>query len=357
MDDTDQLRNNLATWLQTRLVGATAVEVTRLEAPRSGYSAETTVVDAIVTRGEQRTSERFVVRAETPEPAVYPVQNEELDVEIEIQYRAMSAVAAHSTVPVAALIGYEAAQSIIGTQFFVMGYVNGDVPIEDPIYTSDGFFAHASPAQRAALLRNGLQVLAAVHNIDWTTAGLDWLVPDGVAPGLRHQLDTWTAYAHRELGDRVHPLLDETFGWLYQNLPVDPPLGLCWGDPRPGNIIWNDFKVACVTDFEACSIAPPEMDLGWWLMFDRWSHETYGVPRLPGEQTRAEQTEIYESFLGRSVGDTYWYEVFAAARYCAIVVRIMNRYVQRGLMPADQTVWIENPAVTCLIDLLDLPDR
>ena len=47
-----------------------------------------------------------------------------------------------------------------------------------------------------------------------------------------------------------------------------------------------------------------------------------------------------------------WYEIFAAARYCAIVVRVMNRAVDRGLMPADHTIWLENPASAALESLL-----
>jgi hypothetical protein len=55
------------------------------------------------------------------------------------------------------------------------------------------------------------------------------------------------------------------------------------------------------------------------------------------------------------VGDTHYYEVLAAWRYCAIVVRVMNRYVARGEMPADQRVWLENPSTLCLAELLRLP--
>jgi len=126
-----------------------------------------------------------------------------------------------------------------------------------------------------------------------------------------------------------------------------------WGDARLGNIIWSDDRAACVTDFEAASIAPPEVDLGWWLMFDRWCHETYGAARLPGELTRDEQRAGYVSLSGREVGDTSWYEVFAAARYTAIVVRVMNRAVARGEMAADQTIWLDNPATTCLVAMME----
>ena len=53
------------------------------------------------------------------------------------------------------------------------------------------------------------------------------------------------------------------------------------------------------------------------------------------------------------MGDTTWYEVFAAARYCAIVVRVMNRMVDRGQLPPDHRIWIENPVVPCLAALME----
>jgi aminoglycoside phosphotransferase (APT) family kinase protein len=77
-----------------------------------------------------------------------------------------------------------------------------------------------------------------------------------------------------------------------------------------------------------------------------------GVPRLAGEPTREEQRALYERHASVSIGDTFYYEVLAAARYCAIVVRVMNRSVARGEMPADQRVWLENPATVCLAELM-----
>ncbi len=81
-------------------------------------------------------------------------------------------------------------------------------------------------------------------------------------------------------------------------------------------------------------------------------HEAYDVPRLPGEPTREEQRQIYEELSGLPVGDTVFHEVFAAARYAAIVVQVMNRSVARGDLPPDQTIWLDNPASTCLGQML-----
>ncbi len=306
------------------------------------------MLDARVTRGGEPAAERYVLRTESPEPPIYPVQVPGWAVEIELQYRVMTALGRHSRAPVAPMIGYEPDPAVLGTQFFVMGYVDGRVPVEDPPYTTAGFFLEASPVDRRRMIEAGLSTLALVHDVDWRGAGLEWLVPPGITPGIETQLALWERYARTELRDRVHPLVDRAFAWLHSERPAAGAVGLCWGDPRPGNIIWRHATPVCVTDFEAASIAPPELDLGWWLMFDRTMHEGANVARLEGDPTRAEQLGMYEAASGRTVPDIRWWEICAATRYCAIVVRVMNRAVDRGLMPEDHTIWLENPAVTAL---------
>jgi aminoglycoside phosphotransferase (APT) family kinase protein len=345
---------NLERWLAARL-GAEAVA---LGAPRrlsGGYSAETIVLEARVRRAGAEATEKLVLRREMPEPAVYPVQAPGLDVEIEIQWRTMDALAKHSRVPLAPLVGFERDAGVIGAPYFVMGFVDGVVPSVMPPYAAQGFFAEAKPEERTRLVEDGLRVLAELHAVDWRAAGFGWLAPAGVRPGTLRQLDLWQAYAERELAGREHPLMSGAFEWLRAHLPSEreDDLALSWGDSRIGNMIFRDFRCACVTDFENVALAPRAFDLGWWLMFDRWSHESLGgVPRLPGEPTREQQRAHYERCAGIRVGDTTYYEVLAAARYCAIVVRVMNRSVARGEMPADQRVWLENPATVCLTELM-----
>jgi aminoglycoside phosphotransferase (APT) family kinase protein len=342
----------LERWLG-RALGAQAVRVADdIRRPQgSGFSAETLIFPATVTRDGTTSENRLVLRLETPDPAVYP-QQADVTVEVEIQYRVMDALRRHSQVPIAPLVGYERDPSVLGAPFFVMRFVDGVVPIENPLYTREGFFVDASPEQRRALVDDGLRVLAAVHATDWRAAGLDWLVPTGVTPGSATQLDLWQRYCERELAGRGHEPFETAVAWLRANMPRDEETVLCWGDSRPGNIIWRDFTAVCATDFEAASIGTPLLDLGWWLMFDRWVHETFGVDRLPGEPTREAQRDRYGELTGRDVRDTLWYEVFAAARYCAIVVRVMNRTELRGQMPPGGIFWLENPATDCLRQLL-----
>lgn len=344
----------LAAWLAPRLdppaPDAGGVAVSDVEPLSTGFSAETISLRAGWGSGAH--TRRLVLRRESPDPAVYPQQAPGFDVEVDIQYRVMAALSAHSSVPLAPLVGYEPDPSVLGAPFFVMEFVEGQVPLVTPSYAESGFFADAAPADRRAMIEDGIGVLAALHSVDWAAAGLDWLLGDGSDASVGRQLAIWRRYSERELRGREHPLMARALAWLEARTPEAGPPTLNWGDPRPGNMIWRDFRCVCVTDFEAAAIAPAEVDLGWWLMFDRWSHESAGVARLEGEPTRQEQADLYRRLSGRAVGDLHWYEVFAALRYCAIVVRVMNRTVERGLMPADNSVWLENQATVCLEDLM-----
>jgi aminoglycoside phosphotransferase (APT) family kinase protein len=319
--------------------------------PKSGFSAETAIFTATVETPGGDEEHRFVLRREAPDPPIYPRQNPSLAVDVDVQYRVMTALRAHADVPLAPLVGFEPHPAALGAPFYVMGHVAGEVAGEDPPYPTAGFFAEAFPDTRRAVLDNGLAQLAAVHAVDWETAGLHWLAPVGAAPGTAQQLALWEAYGDSELAGRVHPDLAEAWRWLRAHAPAaDRRVGLCWGDSRPGNIIFDGARPACLTDFEAASLGAPEQDLGWWLMFDRTMHPD--GTRLPGDLTRDEQRELYAKHAGIDVPDTFFHEVFAAARYVVIILRVMNRLVGREVLPADHTLWLTNPGSDALAELL-----
>jgi aminoglycoside phosphotransferase (APT) family kinase protein len=190
-----------------------------------------------------------------------------------------------------------------------------------------------------------------MHEVDPGDPGLDALDTPGVVPGAGRQLEVWEDSLRRGLDGRTASLFEECLSWLHDQLPPPGDLAFSWGDARPGNMIWQDFEVASVTDFEGAALGPRELDVGWWLMFDRWMHEGSGAPRLPGEPDRSEQRAIYEEAAGTILGSTSWYEIFAALRFAVTVVHVMNRWVARGAMPEDQVVWRDNPATAVLADL------
>jgi aminoglycoside phosphotransferase (APT) family kinase protein len=224
---------------------------------------------------------------------------------------------------------------------------------EDPSYTTEGFFFDASPDQQRAIYRRAMQMMVDFHTIDYREAGFEWLVHPDEPPTLERQIDVWERYMRREIGDRVHPDFDAGVAWLRKNLPTNLEPGLSWGDSRPGNIIFRDHEVVAITDFENIAVAPKEIDVGWWMLFDRTMHEAIGNDRPPGEPTRQQARELYAELAGTPTPDTFYCEVLGGVRYSAIVVRVMNRMVDRGQLPADQTIWLNNPAATALSQLLD----
>jgi len=352
--ETEALRAPFQRWLSNHWPDVTDLELGEFGGAATGYSAQTLIVPVAFNRDGTRCDEKVVLRIENLGPPVYPRQAPALDVEIDIQYRAMQAVSGVSKLPLAGLLGYEADASVLGAPFFVMDFVAGETPLVDPPYPQEGFFVDAAPADRKRMIEGGLRLLAELHEVDWRAAGLDWLIAPGTTPGTLAQIDIWEDYLREHLGDRVNPLADDVLRWLRDNVPSGLEPGLSWGDARPGNVIWRDFEPVCVTDWENVAIAPPELDAGWWLMFDRTCHD-YSfapVPRLEGEPSVDEQRALYASLTGRDPDVIRYFELFAALRYVAIITRMMNLYVERGNLPADHTMWRDNPPAKIAEDLL-----
>ena len=352
-NEDEALRVPFRDWLATRWSDVSKLEVGEFELPKSGFSAKTVFVPLTYERDGIPVEDKVCLRIENPEPAVYPQQAPGLDVEIEIQYRSMELLEKSGKVPLAKPLGYEPDASVLGQPFFVMAFAQGEVMTEDPAYMEEGFFAEASPDDRRKIYRRAMQMMVDFHTVDWKEDGFEWLVAPGEAPTVERQIDVWESYMRRELGDREHPDFDIGVAWLRKHLPTDLPPALSWGDSRPGNIIFRDHEVLAITDFENISVAPKQIDVGWWMLFDRTMHEAIGKDRPDGEPTRQESREMYAELAGLPVPDTYYYEVLGGMRYSAIVVRVMNRMVARGHLPADQTIWRENPAATALAQLLD----
>ncbi len=349
-DEYRDMAEPLAAWLTEHLDDVTHVGIGAFDRPSGGYSAETLIVPITAATSSSTDKRTIVLRREMPEPPVYPVQVA-VDNEIEIQWRVMSALAAHADVPIASLIGYETDSEVLGSPFFVMDFVGGEIPREDPPYVLTGFYAQASPAERELMGYRCLDVMAGVHAVDIDEAGLGWLTDSDVNDGHR-QLKIWHDYAERELDGRPHELMMTAFDRVADELPRTDTTVLTWGDARLGNVIWQNFQPACLTDFEAAALAPPEMDLGWCLMFEQWSHALAGVEVSAGVPSLQQQVEYYAAVSNHEVADIGPWVLFAAARYAAIVVRIMNRWVDRGLLDADQTVYLD-PIAPVLRPLLD----
>ncbi len=345
----------LTTWFQTQRPGAAEVTVSGIDIPvATGFSNETVFFDVEWVEDGSSNTQRFVARIEPDDGGMFPVQSTSATVSVELQYRAMQSVAAHSSAPIPPLVGFESDPSVIGQPFFVMGFVGGEIPTDNPRYTAEGFVVDATPHQRRRMVESGLATMAAIHAIDWREAGLDWLDDSGGSPSTAHQIAKYRDYVVAELAGRDHPVMMATLDWLEVNAPDDDRIGLAWGDARLANVIWQEFTPAAVLDWEACALSPTEADVGWWLMFDRMSFDDMGIERLEGYPTREEQIAHYERVSGLEVRDAHYWEVFATMRFCAIFIRLGDRMEASGLLPPEMNPAVANMVTEALAVLLDI---
>jgi aminoglycoside phosphotransferase (APT) family kinase protein len=277
-----------------------------------------------------------------------------------LQYDVMAAVAKSSAnIPVPVLGAFETDSSFLGVPFFVMYHVDGQVPADNLPYTmdADGWVLKATDGERETLWWSGLEALAEIAKVDHTTLGLDFLDrPEFGASGIAQQLGYYRAFLDASSGGRPQPTTEAIWSWLIEHRPTsEGPLGLSWGDARIGNIIWNNFRPAAVVDWEMASFAPAELDLGWFLYFNRQFTEGLGLEPVPGFASREASIARFEELIGRSVHDLEWFEVFAGFRFGVIMLRLTDLLIQSGVLPADTDMGTNNLATQFTSMLLGLP--
>jgi aminoglycoside phosphotransferase (APT) family kinase protein len=352
--DAEGYRRALEPWMQRQRPELEDLRVHDIDMPSAtGFSNETVFFSASWSENDAATSQRYVARVEPHDGGIFPTQTPATAVSVELQHRIMNAVAATGVAPVPPTLPFEGDRSVLGRPFFVMEYVPGEIPAEIPRYTLEGFLVdEATRAQRERMVKNGIESMAALHRLDWRELGLDWLDASGEGrPSLAVQLALYRDYALHELAGREHSVMMRALDWLEANAP-EAPVGLSWGDARIGNMIWQDYRCAAILDWEAASLAPPEADIGWWVMFDRMSFDDMDAPRMEGYPTREEMVAYWEELTGRRVGDIRYWEIFGATRFCAIFIRLGDRFLRAGMVPAEANVAVENLVTDALARLL-----
>lgn len=345
-------QRGLEGWMRSVLPDRADLRVHGLHVPEgSGHSNETVFFEATWREETGDRSARYVARVEPPDGGVFPEQSPACAISVELQHRMMDCIGKTGVAPISPLLPFEHDTSILGQPFFVMEFVEGKTPKDLPRYSQEGFLLEATPRERERLVKSGLEAMAAVHSLDWRTAGLEWLDASG-APSMSHQVGIYRDFATAELSGREHRVLFDALDWLDKYQP-DARIGVSWGDARTGNMIFDEFECKAVVDWEAASIAPCEADIGWWIMFDRQSFEQMGIPRLEGIPSLAEQVAYYESCRGQPIaGDIHYWEVFAVARFCTIYIHLADRMVETGLMPADQSMAVNNFVTDQLVGMI-----
>ena len=334
-------RAALAAWLE-RQTGAGRVDVGEIAIPGlSGFSNETLLFEA-TWDGE---AHPLVVRVEPTGHTVFPATAFDAQVEV------MRALWATGSVPVPEILWFEESTDVLGARFLCMRRVEGQVPADNPGYHGEGWMSDLDEAAQRRVWESGLDTMAAIHVLDVTALGLDWLHP--VSP--TRQLDLDREYRRFACGDVPYPVVDQAFELLGGAVPpATSQPALCWGDSRIGNMIFGpDQHVAAVLDWEMVTCGDPVQDLAWYLLLDHHHTMAFDAPRLPGLPSRAESIARWERTSGRSAEHLDWYELLGAARYASIMVRVMTLLDAAGVFPGAADTAFDQTGTRLLAEMLD----
>jgi aminoglycoside phosphotransferase (APT) family kinase protein len=315
--DDDELARGFTSWCAQRWPEA-GYEIAQLGRPRSGWTNETLLV---TMRSRAAGERRFVVRL-PPAVPTWPVYD------LAGQARVLEALSP-GVVRVPGVVAYEADAQWLGAAFLVMSHEPGKPGPEAPAL--DPWVMESAPETQRRMHEEFIDVLAAIHRVDWRDAGLDAVLRGG-EQSLAQEVAWWVEYVDWASGGAPTVVLTEAIAWCAATAPgAEPPASLCWGDARLGNVLFADNRsVASVLDWEMATIGPAEMDLAWFLSLDELT--TRFIKRtVPGFLERADILSRYEAALGRGVADLEWHEIFALVRSTAINDRQARLAAESGV--------------------------
>lgn len=216
--------------------------------------------------------------------------------------------------------------SIIGSMFYVMEYIEGRI-LWDPLVPEA-----ADNTERAAMYDAMNETLAALHNVDVDAVGLS----DYGRPGnyFERQLNRWSKQYRASETEHI-PDMEALMAWLQENMPPDDGnVSLVHGDYRLDNMVFHptEPRVVAILDWELSTLGNPLADLAnqcmaWMLPRDGRIKGLAGVDRASlGIPSDEEYIARYCERTGRAGIDNWnFYLVFSLFRLAAIIQGIVKR--------------------------------
>lgn len=118
------------------------------------------------------------------------------------------------------------------------------------------------PALRRGVCFELAEKLAAVHTLDWRSAGLGEVlfVPSSPAAALSEEVRRWRDLWMQDRSGPF-PILTEATYWLEEHIPAVPArMSFLKGNNGIGEEIWRDGRIVALSDWELASIGDPALD-------------------------------------------------------------------------------------------------
>jgi aminoglycoside phosphotransferase (APT) family kinase protein len=333
--DVSTLPRIMSRWLSTVLPGGVEPEViVESGVDANGMSSETIILTGRWEEDGKRHDQKWVARV-APTPQDVPVFSE---YRMDHQFEVIRLVAEETDVPVPRVRWLEPTGSVLGTPFFLMDFVEGQVPPDVMPYTfGNNWFADAPAERQRELQDRTVEVIAKLHSIPAAEETFGFLVESPAPNALRRNLDwlkSWYEFAVPDIGRSQ--LIEGALDWLEANWPADvaatDPV-LVWGDSRVGNVLYDDFRPVAVLDWEMATLGPREMDVAWIIFAHMVFQELAGLaglPGLPDFMREADVKSTYTELTGVELGDLHWFYVYSGVIWACVFMRTSARRVRFG---------------------------
>ena len=301
----------------------------------SGFSNET----FIFSLEENDEIKNFVLRLKPTNYQVFPEYNLKLQVDI---MRCLH----NRGFPAPNVILYESNEGILGSEFYLMDYINGEAPSDNPPYHMDpeGMVGKAVKEDRRKIWTEWIHYLNQIHILDINDLGLTELESKyGKNDPIDIDIEYYQDFLNWGMDGEDNPLCDDVLNWLRENKPKkNNPLSLCWGDSRPGNILYENFKATALLDWEMASYGDPISDVAWCLAVDDASSLGLTIERLEGSMDYKEALDIWSSKTGFSQENYEYYRIFSLLKFSVIMVRVAKKLVFNKIMPLESDFYKNN---------------
>jgi len=211
-------------------------------------------------------------------------------------------------------------ESVIGTEFFLMSFVDGEVMWEPHI-------PQASNEERQKIYQSMNETIAKLHSVDHVSIGLESFGKPGNYVG--RQVARWSKqYVASET--REIKSMNNLMEWLPKNLPTEKATKLVHGDFSLSNVMidLNTFKICAILDWELSTLGDPAADFSYHciqyklnpVLSDEKQCKDLGIP------TEMEYLDMYEEKTGYQIKPEWnLYMGFNLFKLAAISQGIMGR--------------------------------
>ncbi len=244
---------------------------------------------------------------------------------IDREYRIQKALAG-SGVPVAKMFHYCTDIAIIGTEFYVMEFLEGRV-------FSDVMMSDLQPAERGAIQTQLFDTIGALHAADYTALGLaDYGKPSNY---IARQIERWSKQYIASCTEDL-PAMNNLIAYLAANIPAEETTSIVHGDFRLGNMMIHPAtpRIIAVLDWELSTLGHPLADLAYCCMAFHMpdkagpAYSGYASVNLAehGLKSEAEMLAIYCQRTGRAgIENWNFYLGFSMFRSAAIAEGVYAR--------------------------------